>query len=97
MGILLPFFLLMGSIRHLTILAPFSTVGIILLLAGFIICFRFIFVDLPSPDTRPYVANFAGYPVFFGIAVFAFEGIGVVSTLSMWHSQFIVLWAAFLA
>uniref|UniRef100_A0A1B6KPD0 Amino acid transporter transmembrane domain-containing protein n=1 Tax=Graphocephala atropunctata TaxID=36148 RepID=A0A1B6KPD0_9HEMI len=78
---LLPLLIAMNLIRNLKYLAPFSMVANVLIGTGMGITFYFIFQDLPSVDTRPNFSSLHQLPIFFGTAIFALEGIGVVMPL----------------
>lgn len=45
------------------------------------ITFYYVFTDLPALDSRPSYVAFNELPMFFGTAIFALEGIGVVMPL----------------
>ncbi|XP_065157554.1 proton-coupled amino acid transporter-like protein CG1139 isoform X3 [Atheta coriaria] len=81
MAALLPLLLLMGLIRNLKYLAPFSMIANILMASGMGITFYYIFIDLPSISGRPNFVEVTKLPMFFGTAIFALEGIGVVMPL----------------
>ena len=81
MAALLPFLILMNLIRNLKYLAPLSMVANILVAAGMSITFYYIFQDLPSPYSRDMIVDATKWPMFFGTAIFALEGIGVVMSL----------------
>lgn len=66
------------SIRQLKMLAPFSMLANVLTVIGLVITLFYCFSDLPSVYDRPAVASFSTLPLYFGIAIFTFEGIGVV-------------------
>lgn len=53
----------------------------ILIGTGMSITFYYIFSDLPPLDSRPNFAEWHQLPMFFGTAIFALEGIGVVMPL----------------
>nr|AUZ41739.1 glutamine transporter 1 [Diaphorina citri] len=78
---LLPFLILINLIRNLKYLAPFSMMANLLVGASVTICFYYIFQDLPSFDERPKFSSWQELPLFFGTAIFALEGIGVVMPL----------------
>ncbi|PSN47057.1 Proton-coupled amino acid transporter-like protein pathetic [Blattella germanica] len=73
--------ILLNLIRNLKWLAPFSMIANLLMAAGVGITFYYVFTDVPSVDTRPHFASFHQLPLFFGTAIFALEGIGVVMPL----------------
>jgi proton-coupled amino acid transporter len=54
------------------------------MLMGLIITVYYTSQDLPSISERTYVAQPTQLPLFFGTAVFAFEGIGLVSQSKQW-------------
>lgn len=81
MAILLPFLLVFNMIRNLKYLSPFSMIANILMAGGMGITFYYIFTDLPSVSTRPNAVSVTQLPMFFGMAIFALEGIGVVMPL----------------
>ncbi|XP_025836729.1 proton-coupled amino acid transporter 1 isoform X2 [Agrilus planipennis] len=81
MAIVLFPILLTCFIRNLKYLAPFSIIANILMLAGISITLYYTSVDLPSITTRHYAADIQKLPLFFGTALYAFEGIGLVLPL----------------
>lgn len=81
MACLLPLLILLNLIRNLKYMAPFSMIANILIATGMGITFYYIFKDLPSFDSRPNYVEITKLPMFFGTAIFALEGIGVVMPL----------------
>ncbi|XP_018567658.1 proton-coupled amino acid transporter 1 isoform X2 [Anoplophora glabripennis] len=78
--ILLPI-LLTALVRNLKYLAPFSTLANVLMIVGIVIVMYYASQELPSFSERNYVAKLEQIPLFFGTAIFAFEGIGLVLPL----------------
>ncbi|XP_068912540.1 proton-coupled amino acid transporter-like protein pathetic isoform X3 [Tenebrio molitor] len=81
MASLLPLLILMNLIRNLKYLSPLSMIANILVAVGMGITFYYLIVDMPSLDERPKFVEFTKLPKFFGTAIFALEGIGVVMPL----------------
>lgn len=81
MAALLPFLIAFSLVRNLKFLAPFSMIANILIATGMGITFYYIFSDLPSISDLPNFSSWSQLPLFFGTAIFALEGIGVVSTI----------------
>lgn len=81
--------LLLNLIRNLKFLAPFSMIANALTAAAMCITFYYIFEDLPAVETRPVMADWHCLPLFFGTAIFALEGIGVVSGIV---NKFLMIW-----
>lgn len=81
MAALLPLLILINLIRNLKYLAPFSMLANVLIATGIGITFYYVFCDLPPVSSRPQVVEIEKLPIFFGTAIFALEGIGVVMPL----------------
>ncbi|VEN47348.1 unnamed protein product [Callosobruchus maculatus] len=81
MAALLPLLIPTNMIRNLKWLSPLSMIANILVACGMGITFYYIFSDLPPLDNVPPMASFSSLPGFFGTAIFALEGIGVVMPL----------------
>lgn len=69
-----------AMIRNLKFIAPLSTLANISMAIGLGIILSYCIVDLPSLNTRTAVAHWSQIPLFFGTAIYAFEGISLVST-----------------
>jgi len=78
--ILLPM-LLLASIRNLKYLSPVSMLANLLQFVGLGIIFYYLFQDLPFTWERKMFATWGQLPLYFGTAIYAFEGIGVVLPL----------------
>ncbi|XP_008216697.1 proton-coupled amino acid transporter-like protein pathetic [Nasonia vitripennis] len=75
---LIPAVVLLGQIRHLKILVPFSVIANMSLTIGFSITLYYIFSDLKPLSEIHYVSTWAQMPKFFATVIFAIEGIGTV-------------------
>ncbi|XP_063702405.1 proton-coupled amino acid transporter-like protein CG1139 isoform X2 [Culicoides brevitarsis] len=72
---------LLNLVRNLKYLTPASLLASILTISGLAITFYYMLQDLPHTDTvKPY-ASWKTLPLYFGTAIYAFEGIGVVLPL----------------
>ncbi|XP_044576947.1 proton-coupled amino acid transporter-like protein pathetic isoform X1 [Cotesia glomerata] len=81
MACLLPILLAFSLIRNLKWLSPFSMVANILIASGMGITFYYVFRDTSEFKPVPGFSSFSQLPMFFGTAIFALEGIGVVMPL----------------
>lgn len=68
-------------IRDLKILTPFSMLANFLILSGLVITFVYLLHDLPPVTDRKAFAHWSQLPLYFGTAIYAFEGIGMVLPL----------------
>ncbi|XP_063591704.1 proton-coupled amino acid transporter-like protein pathetic [Penaeus indicus] len=74
--------LLICYIPHLKYLAPISLVAGVIQTAGLVICFYYMVRDLPEiSEEIPGWAGWSKLPLYFGSAIYAFEGIGLVLPL----------------
>lgn len=72
---------LLNLVRNLKYLTPASLLASILTIGGLAITFFYMLQDLPKTDTVKGFATWDTLPLFFGTAIYAFEGIGVVLPL----------------
>ncbi|KAJ4946211.1 hypothetical protein JOQ06_023880, partial [Pogonophryne albipinna] len=77
----LPAIVLLVFVPDLKYLAPLSLVANILMTASLILIYFYPLTNIQYPIDLPKVGRLKDYPLFFGTAIFAFEGIGVVLPL----------------
>ncbi|XP_011879551.1 PREDICTED: proton-coupled amino acid transporter 4 [Vollenhovia emeryi] len=77
---LIPALVLLGQVRDLKYMVPFSTLANLFMLTGFSITLYYIFSSssLQSLENKKLIATPGELPRFFATVIFAIEGIGVV-------------------
>ncbi|XP_013187317.1 proton-coupled amino acid transporter-like protein pathetic [Amyelois transitella] len=73
--------LLLAMVKNLKYLTPVSLIASIMTAWGLVITFYYILQDLPNTKTIKKFSSFHQLPLYFGTAIYAFEGIGVVLPL----------------
>uniref|UniRef100_A0A2K5EB23 Solute carrier family 36 member 3 n=1 Tax=Aotus nancymaae TaxID=37293 RepID=A0A2K5EB23_AOTNA len=86
---ILPFLILLVFIQNLKVLSIFSTLANITTLGSMALIFEYIMQGIPYPIDLPLMANWKTFLLFFGTAIFTFEGVGMVLPLKnqMKHPQ----------
>ena len=79
-------------IRNLRALAPLSVIANILTALGIFVIYYYCVQDLRPTTDFPSFAGWATLPMFFGTAIYTFEGIGVVSFVFFIHFLFQLVW-----
>ncbi|XP_040831809.1 proton-coupled amino acid transporter 3-like [Ochotona curzoniae] len=81
MLIILPFLILLVFVQNLKVLSIFSTLASITTLGSMALIFEHILQGIPFPSDLPLMANWETFLLFFGTALFTFEGVGMVLPL----------------
>ncbi|KAM5298264.1 proton-coupled amino acid transporter 3-like [Ctenodactylus gundi] len=81
MLIILPFLLMSVFIQNLRLLSVFSTLANVTTLVSVALIFQHIVQGIPNPSSLPLMANWKTFLLFFGTAIFTFEGVGMVLPL----------------
>ncbi|XP_028401849.1 proton-coupled amino acid transporter 1-like isoform X2 [Dendronephthya gigantea] len=79
--IITPYFIAFSFIKNLDALSWLSLISNIFIVSGVICIFVFLFLHLNNPLNLPAFAGIKTFPLFFGVAVYSYEGIGLVLPL----------------
>nr|AAN76273.1 proton/amino acid transporter 3 [Mus musculus] len=77
---ILPFLILLVLIQNPQVLSIFSTLATITTLSSLALIFEYL-IQTPHHSNLPLVANWKTFLLFFGTAIFTFEGVGMVLPL----------------
>lgn len=77
--LLFPLIVALAMVKNLKYLTPVSLLASIMTAWGLVITFYYILQDLPNTNKVEPFASWHQLPLYFGTAIYAFEGIGVVS------------------
>lgn len=83
MAIMLVPIILLSFIRDLRTLAPLSMIANICCGISLVVIIQYLIRNIQHTEKLPGFAGWSNFPVFFGIAMYAFEGIGVVCLKSL--------------
>lgn len=78
-ALLIPALILLGQVRNLKYLVPFSMLANIFMVSGFSITLYYVFSTIQWNQNDKLLASVEQLPRFFATVIFAIEGIGVVS------------------
>ena len=76
--VILPYFIALSYVSNLKFIAYISAVSNVFAILGIAGVLTYLIPHLKDPSTLPKYSSFSSFALFFGQAVFAFEGIGVV-------------------
>ncbi|XP_043254423.1 proton-coupled amino acid transporter-like protein pathetic [Colletes gigas] len=75
---LIPAMLLLGQVRNLKYLVPFSMAANVCMMVGFAITLYYVFSGIQTSTNVKLFSSIEQLPTFFATVIFAIEGIGVV-------------------
>ncbi|XP_075213913.1 proton-coupled amino acid transporter-like protein pathetic isoform X2 [Lycorma delicatula] len=70
--------LIIGIIRSMKYLVPFSVLANIFLLVGLVMIFYYVLQDIPPLSSRPLFVTYKKFPLFFSTVISGLEGIGTI-------------------
>lgn len=74
-------------VRSLKFLVPFSVIATNLIFLGVMLTMAISMQDMPPVSSRFAVASWSQLPLFFGTAIYCFEGIGLVRYYFIWFDK----------